>query len=892
MKNGDSRGNKQRSKSVDRRQSRPSDEEDMEEENNREKRPSIEGGKGETAAQKRQKIDQEARQIFEGPEEINFYELNKKTRVKKLCVQTKYQECDVVYFKNPMAECDAAKLEKYLLNEILPQMKPQNQANPSKSRKILWYGPRYCYATTSLEANEKWDPIIEETRQWIEESFNVPINSCLINYYKDGSVTIGAHSDDEEELGKEPNIISLSLGADRQMLFRNKNDRSLVDKVVLVHGSILQMGGKTQELLTHELPADQAVHSGRFNLTFRFTKPRIEFFEGGMQNLEELLQDRENEETEEAYRTASNSNATILRNNSEVLTATSTPHTNQANHSRTEQRSPAQQAEQARSMQQQQDTQQRQQQQQSPGTQQQQQQQSPRVQQQQQQTQQNRDPRLSRENQNNHVTPIIFETAYKDPVGFQRWLQRNFPGTRIKSVQDLRYSEGYIVYPCDYKDHQELLHTVLKNKDIEGAQIHRRLPKNRPTNRRESYQQHTQQQQQTSQQQQTGTTQKTQHHTFIMTGINVHINTHKMAEDLQSAGHEIKGMVRIKSARTGQDTPLVRIFTNNLDYKKRCLEQGIRLGYQVFNCVESRTVQPVIQCYNCQGFGHTQRDCDAPITCKNCGRAHDSRNCQDPDEVKCINCGEAHAATYKGCISRIRAINKQNQQNQRPPSNEQSRPINTAGGGWMGAEGANFPLLALGTTTAESAQYATRAREHWSNLRNIQAERQLRDEQLQQLRYQQHYQEQQRLHQQRQMLQLDQWQRQQHQARSRQNSRRGSAHQAHQAHGHSRSDSWGRPITDAGVRGATEPTTPERRTRGEDVATMTSPPVTIPLPPSSLIHLVACTMIQLSAVLGNPLTVEQTCQMAVNIVGGVTGAVPTDMDRHRDLVQDFWNSLQ
>ncbi|GAA3354492.1 hypothetical protein GCM10020366_11330 [Saccharopolyspora gregorii] len=79
---------------------------------------------------------------------------------------------------------------------------------------------------------------------------------------------MGWHSDDEPELGEEPVIAALSLGAERRLRFRHKSSKETVAKD-LEHGSLLVMRGKTQQCWQHCVAKTKKVASPRVSLTFR-----------------------------------------------------------------------------------------------------------------------------------------------------------------------------------------------------------------------------------------------------------------------------------------------------------------------------------------------------------------------------------------------------------------------------------------------------------------------------------------------------------------------------------------------------------------------------------------------------------------------------------------------
>ena len=94
-------------------------------------------------------------------------------------------------------------------------------------------------------------------------------NSVLMNFYRDGSDSIGMHSDDESQLGAQPVIASISLGSARKFRFQHKMTRTRLE-TPLPGGSLLVMKGDTQEKWRHGIPKEPGA-GARINLTFRFT---------------------------------------------------------------------------------------------------------------------------------------------------------------------------------------------------------------------------------------------------------------------------------------------------------------------------------------------------------------------------------------------------------------------------------------------------------------------------------------------------------------------------------------------------------------------------------------------------------------------------------------------
>jgi alkylated DNA repair dioxygenase AlkB len=142
-------------------------------------------------------------------------------------------------------------------------------------RLTAWYGEpglRYVYSGIVNET-EPWDEALRGLARRAGEAAGARFNAVLLNLYRDGNDAVSWHSDDEPELGPEPVIASLSLGAEREFQLRRRDcRRSGVpwEELRLASGSLLVMRGSTQRLWQHRLPRQTARPGGaRVNLSFR-----------------------------------------------------------------------------------------------------------------------------------------------------------------------------------------------------------------------------------------------------------------------------------------------------------------------------------------------------------------------------------------------------------------------------------------------------------------------------------------------------------------------------------------------------------------------------------------------------------------------------------------------
>ncbi len=143
-------------------------------------------------------------------------------------------------------------------------------------RLNAWYGnPGHAYSYSGITmAPEPWTTLLAEIKRRVTLSAGAEFTAALINLYRDGRDSVAWHADDEPELGDQPVIASLSLGAAREFQLRHRNYRNNglpVKRMLLTPGSLLVMRGDTQKNWLHQLPKRSlaSVPGPRINLTFR-----------------------------------------------------------------------------------------------------------------------------------------------------------------------------------------------------------------------------------------------------------------------------------------------------------------------------------------------------------------------------------------------------------------------------------------------------------------------------------------------------------------------------------------------------------------------------------------------------------------------------------------------
>lgn len=137
-------------------------------------------------------------------------------------------------------------------------------------RLTAWFSDcDYTYSGRTLPRAEL-PALLAALRDRVAEVAGTPLDSVLLNRYRDGNDSVGFHADDEPELGENPCVASLSLGATRRFVLAPKRQRSAPRvELRLGHGELLVMGGSCQHHYRHALPKQPSVAGERINLTFR-----------------------------------------------------------------------------------------------------------------------------------------------------------------------------------------------------------------------------------------------------------------------------------------------------------------------------------------------------------------------------------------------------------------------------------------------------------------------------------------------------------------------------------------------------------------------------------------------------------------------------------------------
>lgn len=177
------------------------------------------------------------------------------------------------YFRGFLSEKEASHYFGKLIGDINWQqhnIKIFGKTLPQPRLSALFAETELPYTYSGLTLYPlPYSPEMKTLQKKIELFTPARFTHCLANLYRDGRDSMGLHADNEKELGENPVIASLSLGAPRKFRLKHKYDKSLKIDLDLEPGSLLIMEGTTQHFWKHELPKTAILKGPRINLTYR-----------------------------------------------------------------------------------------------------------------------------------------------------------------------------------------------------------------------------------------------------------------------------------------------------------------------------------------------------------------------------------------------------------------------------------------------------------------------------------------------------------------------------------------------------------------------------------------------------------------------------------------------
>ncbi|GFS82430.1 nucleic-acid-binding protein from transposon X-element [Trichonephila clavipes] len=140
----------------------------------------------------------------------------------------------------------------------------------------------------------------------------------------------------------------------------------------------------------------------------------------------------------------------------------------------------------------------------------------------------------------------------------------------------------------------------------------------------------------------------------VIKGLPVKTDTADIESDLISQGFEVEKVAQLRKFSTKEPLPIFMV-------EVRRNEKAELIHDVKTVCYLSVTVDPfrkkpgATQCYNCNYFNHSSKNCRMTPRCLKCGKDHRTGDCSIKEKLekpRCINCNqEGHVASLRSCTA-------------------------------------------------------------------------------------------------------------------------------------------------------------------------------------------------------------------------------------------------
>lgn len=112
-------------------------------------------------------------------------------------------------------------------------------------------------------------PVIDQLTKQAEEHLNTSFQVAFLNGYENARDQLGWHADDSPEMDDARPIAIITLGAQREIMFRELSNPTDVKKMMLAPGSLCVMAPGMQDTHQHRIPKCGYECGPRISITLR-----------------------------------------------------------------------------------------------------------------------------------------------------------------------------------------------------------------------------------------------------------------------------------------------------------------------------------------------------------------------------------------------------------------------------------------------------------------------------------------------------------------------------------------------------------------------------------------------------------------------------------------------
>ena len=89
-----------------------------------------------------------------------------------------------------------------------------------------------------------------------------------------------------------------------------------------------------------------------------------------------------------------------------------------------------------------------------------------------------------------------------------------------------------------------------------------------------------------------------------------------------------------------KDSKTIYLETSPIIFQRLLARKKVFIGWQRCRIYEDLNIN---RCFNCNGYGHSAKNCKNGTTCAHCSGDHNTNSCTNKNVAKCINCIRANA---------------------------------------------------------------------------------------------------------------------------------------------------------------------------------------------------------------------------------------------------------
>ena len=165
-------------------------------------------------------------------------------------------------------------IEEFLTEEeVLETQEAHSQLNFAKvnGREVASFGESYSYSgapkNNVKEIPEHIQKLIDKLNQ-NQDYQDLNVNQVVVNKYTGSDSFLPEHSDNEASIKLQSKILIISIGSERNILFKDKHSGHEIG-FNAISGSLYAMNQESQHHWTHRIDKEEAVQDARYSITLR-----------------------------------------------------------------------------------------------------------------------------------------------------------------------------------------------------------------------------------------------------------------------------------------------------------------------------------------------------------------------------------------------------------------------------------------------------------------------------------------------------------------------------------------------------------------------------------------------------------------------------------------------